>query len=276
MRTNLAHLSKLARVVLAIRPTALPTISVQSISKVIPMVMQRLPRLAMILWLLSSPLALANSNSMDRPPHTGGRSAGSRGCPTTQIVSAPEDVPALILLAPPNSIAQTVSTYPTFGWFVRDSGTWPMAFRVYHYASDRGEYDLITEVTGETFQSNQGLNVLELPDSAPALSAADIYLWQVELICDPSQPSGNLFAEAEIQLVELPPVLSQQLGTASDDFQQASLYHEAGFWHDALGITLTAPAVPALSELRARLLEPIGANPDEASILRESPIQVFQ
>ena len=151
-----------------------------------------------------------------------------------------------------------------------------MVFRIYHYASDRGEYDLITEVTDDSFTSSQGLNVLELPASAPALAAAEVYLWQVELICDPSQPSGNLFAEAEIQLVELPSVLSQQLSTANDDFQQASLYHEAGFWHDALGITLTSPAVPELSELRSRLLEPIGANPDEANALRESPIQVFQ
>ena len=238
--------------------------------------MQRLSWLTLFLWSLSGSLVLADSNLVDHPPHTGGRSAGSRGCPTTTVTSALEAAPALILLAPPSEIAQTRSTHPTFGWFVRDSGAWPMAFRVYHYASDRGEYDLITEVTGDSFESSQGINVFPLPASAPALAAEEIYLWQVELICNPSQPSGNLFAEAEIQVVEPPSDLHQQIDTASDDLQQASLYHAAGLWYDALGITLTAPAVPALLELRARLLEPVGANPDEASVLRESPIQVFQ
>ena len=240
------------------------------------MVIQKLPWLTVMLWSLSCPLVLANSSSADRPPHTGGRSAGSRGCPTMAIVSAPEDVPALILLAPSNSIAQTVSPYPTFGWFVRDSGPWPMVFRVYHYVSDRGEYDLITEVTEDAFKSSQGLNVFTLPEAVPPLSVGEVYLWQVELICDPSQPSGNLFAEAEIEVVEPASDIHSQLDGDNNDLQQATVYHEAGLWYDALGITLMTPSVPDLSELRARLLESVSLNPDEAGALRESPIQVFQ
>ena len=244
------------------------------------MMMQKLPGLTLLLWSLSCPLLLAAPVSTDRPPNTGGRSAGSRGCPTLEIAPTSEEISeeaaALMLLAPPATIAQTASSHPTFGWFVRDSGTWPMAFRIYRYARDRGDYDLITEVMDDAFQSAQGLNVLSLSESMPALLTDEIYLWQVELICDPSQPSGNLFAEAEIQVVRSPPALQQHLNTVDDAAQQVTLYHEAGFWYDALGITLTTSSVSELSELRARLLESISLNPNEAKVLRESSIQVFQ
>ena len=155
-----------------------------------------------------------------------------------------------------------------------------MVFRIYQYVVERGEYDLVTEVKDDALSSVQGINVLALSDETSNLSPGETYLWQVELICDPSQPSGNLFAEAEIEVVEPLPALQQQLdgnnGETSDEFHQAIQYHEAGLWYDALGIALISQPTPELSELRRLLLESVSINSDESRDLNASPIHIFQ
>ena len=205
----------------------------------------------------------------DKTPPSG-RSAGGRGCGTTTqptLVGAP----SLILLAPQGRANQTVSTRPTFAWFVRDSATVSMEFRL--YAQENNRYKLIKEIKDDSFKSAAGITVLSLAQSTPEL-AVGRYRWQVELICDRSHPSGNLFAESELEVVSIPAALKTQLEKTRDRAMQVSVYARANFWYDAMSLAIT-PA-DGLKASRLSLFDKIATNNTEQQLLKESSIYSVQ
>lgn len=225
------------------------------------------------LLLLIPTVALANcKDSKELPPNTNGRSGGSRGCSTQKTSS--DSIPALILLAPSRGDAKVISTRPTFAWLVNDPGTWQMEFRLYEY--DRRSYEpkLVAEIKDANFKSYPGIVVLSPSQSIPELAVAKSYLWQVELICDPLHPSGNPFAEAEIEVVETSPDLKAQLAKTNLASKQASLYSQSGLWYDALSIVLTQQN-PQIAQLNS-LLDQVATSNKEKEKLRESAIHRIQ
>lgn len=236
--------------------------------------MRRIASLALSLWFIIPTVALANGNNSDElPPNTNGRSGGSRGC-TTQTKTAASNTPALTLLAPSNS-SNSVSVRPTFAWWVSEPGFWQMEFRLYQYDGVSQEAKLVTEIKDPNFKSSPGIVVLPNSKSIPELSVGQKYLWQVELICDPSHPSANPFAEAEIEIVQMPQSLKAKLANTNNAYDRASLYAKAGLWYDALGIVLTVPD-PKSAELKFSLLDRVVADPQERLKLRSSEIHKMQ
>jgi hypothetical protein len=229
--------------------------------------MQPLSLLAIALSLLSF------AEPPERPPNTGGRSAGSRGCE----VSAPaaNEMPALMLLVPQESVAKTTETRPTFAWFVRDETPQPMIFRLYQYQSGESSNEAtvkrIWERQDTTFVSQSGISVYTLPETAPALTVGQRYLWQVELVCNPNRPSGNLFAEADLQVIAPEP----SANSIANLTQQLS----AGLWHNALTTAFITPSTnreatranPSVNPIAA-LLQQVTTNPTELQQLQQSPI----
>ena len=188
------------------------------------------------LLLLIPTLVLANDKKSDElPPDTSGRSGGSRGC--SRQTKSSDSTPTLTLLAPKAGDAKVVSS-PTFAWLVNDPGTWQMEFRLYQYDRLNKEADLVAEIKDANFKSSPGIVVLSPSQSIPKLAVGKKYLWQVELICNPLHPAGNPFAEAEIEVVEIPPDLQAELAKTKEASKQALLYSKAGFWYDALSIVL--------------------------------------
>lgn len=223
------------------------------------------------LLLIIPTVALAHTNkSDDLPPNTNGRSGGSRGC-STQTTSL-DSIPALILLARGGSYTKVVSTRPTFAWLVDEPGSWQMEFRLYKYNRLSQEAQLIAEIKDPNFKSSPGIMVLSFSNSMPKLSIGQRYLWQVELICDPLHPSGNPFAEAEIEVVEMQPDLKAQLAKTKQASNQASLYYKAGLWYDALGIVLKQQDPTQLNFL----LDQVAINANERKKLRQSAIHHVQ
>ncbi len=214
------------------------------------------------LLLLMSTVTLANAHkSDDPPPNTTGASGGSRGC-ETQVETSLSSMPALILLAPTQRFGQSVATRPTFAWFVRDSGSWQMEFRLYEYDPATKQSKLVKEIKDENFKSSPGIMVLSL--SSPELSIGRRYLWQVELVCNANRPSGNPFAMAATKVVPVPPDLKTKLSQTNDPLSRATLYEKADLWYDTLGIILAAPDELRLRELKKSLLEQVTAGAEIA------------
>jgi hypothetical protein len=160
-----------------------------------------------------------------------------------------------------------------FAWFVRDPEVRPLGFRLYEL--DNGKFRLLKAThTNSTF----GIMVLPFSAAELAMSVGKRYRWQVELICNPNRPSGNVFAEAEIEVVALQPALRMQLEQDRDRAHQALLYAQHGLWYDALRTVLlpallTDSADTNLTQLRQSLLARVAANDTEQKLLEASPVR---
>ncbi|MGI0489396.1 DUF928 domain-containing protein [Pantanalinema rosaneae CENA516] len=209
----------------------------------------------------------------DKAPPSG-RSAGGRGC-STASQPLPTEVPALILLTPNQHPGQTASTRPTFAWFVRDAAAVPLEFRLYERQNDG--FKLVEEIKGDRLKSSPGIMVLSLEDVPIELAVGKRYRWQVELVCNPGRPSGNLFAESEFEVISLKPALKTQLDHAQDPLAQANLFAQADLWYDALETILDPMSQQTqLQRLRLALLDRVATNTVEQQLLHNSEIHPVQ
>ncbi|AFY57186.1 protein of unknown function (DUF928) [Rivularia sp. PCC 7116] len=230
-------------------------------------------------WLLVPTLALSNQRNLDEPPpRTNGRSAGSRGCSNDEpiVENAP---PGIILLAPNQDLVRTTSSNPSFAWFIRDSKPRQVQFRLYEENITTKKYSLIKEIEDKNFQSKSGIMVLPMPKNV-ILKEGGKYLWQVELICDRRHPSGNLFAEAELQVISVKPEFKNQLREAVSQSKQAKLYAKTGFDYDALMTILMVNKSDfvqkkATKQLKNSLLDKVATKPSELESLQNSSIYLI-
>lgn len=183
--------------------------------------------------LILTPCTAISQLPKETPPQTGGRSGGTRGCDARETIAS-TNLPALMLLTPSRALAKTTGPNPTFAWFIRDAAPQSLTFRLYQYESNSQTVRQIMH--DDHIVSQPGIMVLSLPEIA--LSVGQRYLWQVELVCNPNRPSGNVFAEADLEVVAIEPALAMKLAKTEDLNDRATLYAEAGFWHDALTLML--------------------------------------
>lgn len=232
--------------------------------------------ITLITGLVSGGLLLCGIARADDDKATpSGRSAGGRGC-STASQPLPTEVPALILLTPNQQPGQTASTRPSFAWFVRDAAAVPLEFRLYE-RQQNNRFKLVTEIKGDQLKSSPGIMVLSLNDIATELTVGKRYRWQVELVCNPGRPSGNLFAESEFEVVSLQPALKTQLDHAQDPLAQANLFAQADLWYDALETTLGSMSHQTqLQHLRLSLLRQVSTNTVEQQLLQNSTIHPIQ
>ena len=229
--------------------------------------------IALGLWLALPALFPALSLAQDDTAQSSGRSSGGRGCSTSTLPVASE-VPALILLAP-GKPGRTVSTRPTFAWFVRDAASLPIEFRLYEQDNDR--FKLVKEIKDDRLRSMAGIMVMAPGGALPELSVGKRYRWQVELVCNPDRPSSNFFAEAVIDVVPMQAGLKQQLAQTRDRLNQAKLYAQANLWYDTLKAAFTPPSsATQLQALRQSLLNTVAIDATEWKLLQDSSIHAIQ
>ncbi len=133
---------------------------------------------------------------------TNGRSGGSRGC---MLAAPPSDIlpalPALILLASqPGNTMRTRSQRPTFAWYVRDAGNWPLEFRIYRQSAQTPTQNVV-HLKHQDFISRQGIMTLALPEQNPPLQPGETYLWQVVIQCEQNETSSNIFATSTLEIM---------------------------------------------------------------------------
>ncbi|MCM1984704.1 DUF928 domain-containing protein [Lyngbya confervoides] len=151
----------------------------------------------------------------------------------TPACSVMPDSKALTVLVPQDNNGLTSQPFPTFSWFMPRHSFHEIEFRL---SVETEEQQLQTVYT--TLLDNQGQNQylsFTLPESGEVAPLAEgkNYNWKIILVCDPEDPSGNMFAEGWVQYQAAPSHLTRQLATAPPE-AQADLFLSYGYWYDGV------------------------------------------
>lgn len=185
-----------------------------------------------------------------RPPQGTSSTTGSRGgCEST-------DGPSLTVLAPEKHVGRTAAQHPTVAWFVPDSRSFPVELRLYEYGAD-GQLKP-KPIQTYKLQSSPGIMQFSLPENRPGLIVGQRYLWQIALLCNPSFPSSDKVAIAQMEVVKLLSTVKTEIDGKSDHRQTAMVYTKAGLWYDALHEALKLAHNGKLGKTAATLLENLG------------------
>ncbi len=163
------------------------------------------------------------------PPQRGipGRreGAGTRS-PLDRCITGAKPLTGLI---PANNFGTTTSPTPVLLWYVPSTGAKTAELRLI----DDNDTELFTTTLPLT--DVPGIVSLQLPTQVTAkMTAQQDYHWQFSLTCNASDPSKNPFVEGVIQRVTAKTAVEQQLKTAVSSRDRATVYAEAGIWHDAI------------------------------------------
>jgi|GEM_PF-6538338 hypothetical protein len=170
---------------------------------------------------------------------SGGTTGGVRG-----RCSGQSSLPLLALA--PSRADQVFSTpRPTLAWFVPEEAAYDLVFQLFQGDAAEPLYDV--EMTSQV-----GVMSWTLPADAPDLTMGETYRWRVVLICNRNRPSLSVVDEAQFVVAELPPEVTT---TSSDAATYVNQMIGAGFWYDALAMTLSDPNQEQLRSLRLELLQ---------------------
>jgi len=218
------------------------------------------------LSLVISPIAQAQSRSGYNPPPSSGTDTNSdnRGGGGTRGECDGSEAISLTTLAPQGHIGQTASTHPTFAWFVSASELPPMEFLLFEQRPGK-----MPERIGRIeLQASPGIGSLSLPKDKPGLSVGKRYLWRVAIICEPNRPSTTVIADAEVDVVEMPPTLTKSLSNTTSGLERARLYARSGLWYDSFAEVLGS-GDSTFREFRLALLEDLATLEESGDSERE-------
>lgn len=162
--------------------------------------------------------------SSPKNPTIGNGDRTGGGCAATK-----ETLTVLTVLS--QVYGKTVSTRPVFSWFVPDIKSYPMELYLYEYSENGYGKEIFEKIP---LESKFGIMNYTFSDEIPSLSVGKKYIWQIALICDKSNPSKDVIAEAVFEVVDIPENLKNQLERAKSNQERAKLYARFGFWYDAL------------------------------------------
>lgn len=203
----------------------------------------------LILSMVMTPIALAQRGAPDddaprgNTTSTGTRGTGTRGgCENSNQGE-------LTVLAPTKE-GKTASARPTFAWFVPDTKPLEMTILLYEL-NGNNDIKLI-----ETFNSisSPGISKVIYSQDKPALIVGKKYYWKVAIFCNPTRRSSAITAQANFQVVEMPPALKSALSTTKEPAQIAQLYAQYNLWYDAFGEALRYEQDSRLKQVTANLL----------------------
>jgi Domain of Unknown Function (DUF928) len=197
------------------------------------------------------------------PPSDYSKSTGVRGCATK------EDI-ALTLLAPQAYVGQTVSTNPTFAWFVSSAAE--IDFRIFQFTPEGKPKQVFEPLKIET---SSGITKLTVPEENFKLSIAQKYLWQVAIRCT----NGDFIIQrAEFQVQEIPSKLKNTLASEVDGVKKVNLYAEHGFWYDALEEAFKLSEPGKLGKVGSTLVEALAKfeNPQASTSLNTQELEIVQ
>lgn len=148
--------------------------------------------------------------------------SGSRGCSNSKAIAT-----SLTLLVPSDHVPTTVSSHPTFLWYVSNVVSAPVRFTLVDQESLKPVFKKQLKI------QKAGIMQLQVPPSVPALVEGKQYRWAVALVCNKQRPSENTYAYAWIERVPLEGKLAQILAGATSGQERALILARAGIWYDA-------------------------------------------
>jgi hypothetical protein len=179
------------------------------------------------------------------------RDGGSRGG-GDNCLSA--DDRNLIALIPEQNIGINASESPQLFFYVpRVSKQKTIEFVV------RNEQD---ELVYEAFISTEGQGIMSVAIPADInsnlLKIKQNYHWYFSLICNPQQRSRDLVVEGWLRQEAINFASQQELNSATI-IEQAELYHQQGFWYDALAVLAKSQIKQPLIKAKwSELLQSVG------------------
>lgn len=148
--------------------------------------------------------------------------SGSRGCP-----GKPVDITSLI---PTDHTPTTISAHPNFLFLVKSVPNLPVRFSLV-------EPGVIESLWKENLTVNRsGILLVSIPPSV-SLDVGKEYVWNLEVVCNPSRPSESWYFRAVITRVPLKPELAQKLAEANSEIEKAVILASNGIWYDAIAIS---------------------------------------
>ena len=180
------------------------------------------------------------------PPYRGTprrtQGAGTRGDDESKEVT-------LKLLVPNDHTGQTLSSHPTFFWYVSEIPEEPVEFALV-------ESGVAQPIFVEQLQLEKaGIIRMEMPKNLPELVPGKEYRWTVSLVSNANRRSNDTFAQSWIKRVAETPALKQQLAKAKSARDRASIYAQAGLWYDAVNVLLNAQSTnPTNGSIREAFL----------------------
>jgi Domain of Unknown Function (DUF928) len=136
---------------------------------------------------------------------------------------------SLTVLVPVDKFSTTVSTTPTFFWYLAETSAKTAEFRLLDEADQEVFMDTIS------LKAQPGIMSYVLPKrAAPYIASGKEYRWEFSLICDADRFSVNPLVEGVVQYIEPSIALTDATSKAKTFRDLAAVYAEQGIWHDAL------------------------------------------
>lgn len=158
-----------------------------------------------------------------------------------------------LLIPSQDYIGQTISSHPTFSWYLSQPVEVPMQFTLVEDKRGGGGKTIWEK---KIDSAQQGIIHVEIPKDRPELVPGKTYRWTVTLVCNSVQPSANRYLISYIERVPITAALEQKLsarglnrnslpktipsGSALEMRARASLYAESGLWYDAVAALAAA------------------------------------
>jgi len=154
-----------------------------------------------------------------------------------------------ITLVPLSGIGKTVAEYPTLFWYLPKAIAWGIELRlkdasnqeVYstkyaftHYIEEDSYGDKVERVEG-----TPGIFSLQLPGEAtrppllPPLKIGQEYRWTLRIICEPSDPSGDIYIDGAIERVQLNSRDETFLTQATPE-ERLAFYTKERIWYETV------------------------------------------
>ncbi|MBD2207858.1 DUF928 domain-containing protein [Calothrix sp. FACHB-1219] len=164
----------------------------------------------------------------------------------------------ITLMAP--IFGQSISMYPNFFWFVSPEQSsnkeYQIEFSIYEYDAETGDKKgrYLQRITKTTQESLHGIMNVSLDKNKPGLIMEKQYIWQVTLICDETESSNSLIAQAVIETIPTPTNLEIQLSKTKNRLERVQLFTKENLWYEALNEIsenkISSEYVKILEELR--------------------------
>ena len=156
--------------------------------------------------------------------------------PRVRSVRSCENFPQAIFtaLVPENKIGRTVSDYPTFFFYLPQTGA---EFAKFILEDESGNLIYQQDLTIKNLSGVIGVSI-PADKNVPPLEVGKSYTWKFTVVCDAQDRSSALLERGIVRRVEVSANILRELETA-DPRQKTVIYAENGIWQDALS-TLAA------------------------------------
>lgn len=161
-------------------------------------------------------------------------------------------------LLPNTNIGLTTSAKPTFFFYVSPTLIKTAKFLLLNTKGDTILYKKVFPL----LQTGGVIN-FTLPNDVEALEIGQEYTWELAVLCDPDDQTGNPFVQGSIKRIEPSQKLVNELRMASIS-ERTELYVNEGIWYDSLktlaDLRLANPHDPTLANDWKELLDYAGLN----------------